>query len=216
MLRVSLTTVPDLSRATSRSVCGCDPVPSQPCTAAPAGEATDMDLALDELVRKPPSLLAAAADAHRPYSIAEAAMHEPNVKTLSRLGLQRAPSPPALAGDHRARPTQAGSDRPERKHRLPRGGARMGAHGGRVRLRPRVAHDQRHPRPSPTPPRKHFSPNERLRQLHTQTCSMMAAAPTPPPARIRSHAAHSSAALPEQGGALQGGALAVRAGGPHP
>lgn len=50
----------------------------------PANELTDTDVALDELVRKAPSLLAAAADADRPDPIAEAAMHEPNVKTLSR------------------------------------------------------------------------------------------------------------------------------------
>ena len=50
----------------------------------PADELIGMDVALDEVVRKPPSLLAAAADADRPDPIAEAAMREPNVKTLSR------------------------------------------------------------------------------------------------------------------------------------
>jgi AraC-like DNA-binding protein len=50
----------------------------------PANELTDTDVALDDLVRKPPSLLAAAADADRPDPIAEAAMHQPNIKTLSR------------------------------------------------------------------------------------------------------------------------------------
>jgi AraC-like DNA-binding protein len=50
----------------------------------PADEFTDTDLALDELIRKPPSLLAAAADADHPDPIAEAAMHQANVKTLSR------------------------------------------------------------------------------------------------------------------------------------
>jgi hypothetical protein len=50
----------------------------------PADELTDTDVALDDLVRKAPSLLAVAADADPPDPIAEAAMHEPNVKTLSR------------------------------------------------------------------------------------------------------------------------------------
>ena len=41
-------------------------------------------MALDEVVRKAPSLLAAAADADRPDPIAEAAMYQPNVRELAR------------------------------------------------------------------------------------------------------------------------------------
>ena len=50
----------------------------------PADELTDCNIPLRELVRNAPSLRAAAADADRPDPIADAAMYQPNLKTLSR------------------------------------------------------------------------------------------------------------------------------------
>ncbi len=50
----------------------------------PAEELTNVTIPLRELVRKAPSLRAAAADADRPDPVADAAMYQPNLKTLSR------------------------------------------------------------------------------------------------------------------------------------
>ena len=50
----------------------------------PADELTDCDVPLRELVRNAPPLRAAAADANRPDPVADAAMYQPNLKTLSR------------------------------------------------------------------------------------------------------------------------------------
>ena len=50
----------------------------------PADELTDVSVPLRELIRKPPTLFAAVANADRPDPIAEAAMYQSDVNTLSR------------------------------------------------------------------------------------------------------------------------------------
>jgi len=50
----------------------------------PADELTDCDVPLRELVCNAPSLRAAAAEADRPDPVADAAMYQPNLKTLTR------------------------------------------------------------------------------------------------------------------------------------
>ena len=127
----------------------------------PAEELTNVTIPLRELVRKAPSLRAAAADADRPDPVADAAMYQPNLKTLSRDS--------GYSERHlRRRLLAATGHSPRKLARIGRmqallaaGRATTGHELCRVRLLLRVAHDQRTSERSPTRRHRSCSPDGR-------------------------------------------------------